>query len=183
MNRNHNELILILDVPAVAQWTFWRQSDVPLTVDAFFAGVCRFVKEHETTNVLWCFDDPASLRKSVLPCYKEKRKDADARRDPRLQERVVQCRRLILQLRNEILNDFGYVPLWQPGLEADDMIAACCNEFRPCRKMIISTDADLWQLLDSRTTPIDKKKKILTMFANVALSELENKSNDQTSKR
>lgn len=152
MNSKCNELILILDVPSVAQWTFWRESYIPLTVNTFFASVCRLVKEHETTNVLWCFDDLASLRKSVLPCYKAKRKEADLKRDIKLQERVVQCRRLISQLRDEILKDFGYVPLWQPGLEADDMIAAACREFRSCRKMIISTDSDLWQLLDSTTT-------------------------------
>jgi len=152
MNRKHNDLILILDVPSVAQWTFWREAHVPLSVNAFFASVCRFVKEYESTNVLWCFDDLASLRKSVLPCYKAKRKEADAKRDPQLQERVVQCRRLISQLRDEILTDFGYCPIWQPGLEADDMIAAACKQFRQRRKMIISTDSDLWQLLDHQTT-------------------------------
>jgi 5'-3' exonuclease len=151
MNRKHSEPILILDVPSVAQWTFWRESHVSLTVNAFFASVCRFVKEYESTNVLWCFDDLVSLRKSALPCYKAKRKDTDMKRDPKLQERVMQCRRLISQLCNEILPDFGYCPIWQSGLEADDMIAAACRQFRSRRKMIISTDSDLWQLLDSQT--------------------------------
>ena len=151
MARN-SELILILDVPAIAQWTFWRQSDVPLTVDAFFASVCRLVEEHQTTTVYWCFDDSHSLRREALSCYKEKRKEIAEKREPKLQERVLRCRRLISQLRDEILPDFGYVPIWQSGLEADDMIAVLCKKFRQDRKMIISTDADLWQLLDAKTT-------------------------------
>jgi len=159
MSKKRNDLILILDVPSVAQWTFWRESHIPFTVNAFFASVCRLVKEYESMNVLWCFDDIASLRKSVLPCYKEKRKEADSKRDPKLQERVIQCRRLITQLRDEILPDFGYVPIWQPGLEADDMIAAACKQFRQRRKMIINTDSDLWQLLDHQTTMFSPSQK------------------------
>jgi len=151
-NTIHNELILILDVPAIAQWTFWRQSNVRLTVDAFFASVCRFVEEYQTTTVYWCFDDFHSLRKEILPCYKEKRKEVAEKRDPKLKERVIHCKRLITQLRDEILPDFGYVPIWQPGLEADDMIAVLCKKFPNDRKLIISTDADLWQLLDVKTS-------------------------------
>ena len=150
MHKNPN-LILLLDVPSVAQWTFWRQSDVLLTVDAFFASVCRLLKDQETTNVIWCFDDLKSLRKEVLPCYKVKRKDADSKRDPALQERVVQCRKLITLLRDSILPDFGYFPLWQQGLEADDMIAMFCKQYPTRPKRIISSDSDLWQLLDSKT--------------------------------
>ena len=146
------ELTLVLDVPSIALWLFWRQSDVPLTLDTFFAGICRLLKEHETTSVIWCFDDNRSLRRDALPCYKEKRKELEGKRDPELQERVLQCKRLISQLRDEILKDFGYFPVWQNGLEADDMIALICKKRQLRRKMIVSTDADLWQLLDSQTT-------------------------------
>jgi 5'-3' exonuclease len=116
------------------------------------------LQEHETTTALWCFDDLHSLRKEVLPCYKAKRKESDEKRDPALQKRVIQCRRLITRLRDEILPDFGYTPHWQSGLEADDMIAAACKSlhkderYQNYRRMIVSTDGDLWQLLDPQTT-------------------------------
>jgi 5'-3' exonuclease len=142
---------LIFDMPAICYYEFYRHSDRCLTVDDILASVCRFVMEHKTTKVLWCFDSKQSFRKEVLPCYKEKRKQDAKKQDPDLQERVVRCKQLTTQMRDEILLDFGYTPIWQVGLESDDMIAVVCQSLGAHRKLIISVDYDLFQLLDSET--------------------------------
>jgi 5'-3' exonuclease len=122
-----------------------------LTVDDVLAGICRFTLEYQTTRVVWCFDSRRSFRKEVLPCYKEKRKQDAKKKDIELQERVIHCKQLTRQLREEILPDFGYVSIWQVGLESDDMIAAVCRSLQDSQKTIISVDYDLFQLLDSKT--------------------------------
>jgi 5'-3' exonuclease len=141
-----NDDILILDMPAVCYHEFYRHSDRCLTVDDIMANICRLVKEYHATKVVWCFDSKRSLRKDILPCYKEKRKQDAKKQNLELQERVIQCKQLTSQLRNEILPDFGYTPVWQLGLESDDMIAAACRLLRDEHKTIISVDYDLLEL-------------------------------------
>jgi 5'-3' exonuclease len=144
--------VLILDVPSICYHEFYRHSERCLTVDDILANVCRLIGEHQTSRVVWCFDSRRSLRKEALPCYKEKRKLDAKKQDPALQERVIQCKQLTSQFCTEILSDFGYTPIWQAGLESDDMIAAACQSLKSYNKTIISVDHDLFQLLDSTTT-------------------------------
>jgi 5'-3' exonuclease len=146
-----NDDILILDMPAICYHEFYRHSNRCLAVDDVLANICRLTAEYQTTRVIWCFDSKKSLRKEMLPCYKEKRKQDAKKQDIELQERVIHCKQLTTQLRNEILPDFGYTPIWQVGLESDDMIAAVCRVLRGASKIIISVDYDLFQLLDSKT--------------------------------
>jgi 5'-3' exonuclease len=146
-----NDGILILDMPAICYHEFYRHANRCLTVDDVLADVCRLIMEYKTTKIVWCFDSKKSLRKEILPCYKEKRKQDAKKQDPELQERVIECKQLTKQLRSEILPDFGYTSIWQVGLESDDMIAAVCRSLRYVDKTIISVDYDLFQLLDSKT--------------------------------
>jgi 5'-3' exonuclease len=146
-----NNEILILDMPAICYHEFYRHSDYCLTVNDILANICRLVMEFKTTKAVWCFDSVRSLRKKALPCYKEKRKQSVEKLDTALQERITKCKQLTSQLRNEILPDFGYTPIWQDGLESDDMIAGVCRSLGGRDKIIVSVDHDLFQLLDSRT--------------------------------
>jgi DNA polymerase-1 len=143
--------ILILDTPSICYHEFYRHSDRCLSVDDILANVCRLVEEYRTTKIIWCFDSKQSFRRSILPCYKEKRKQDIEKQDPELRERIIHCKQLTSQLRDEILADFGYTSVWQVGLESDDMIAAACRSLKTCNKMIVSVDHDLFQLLNSTT--------------------------------
>lgn len=58
-----------------------------------------------------------------------------------------------------ILQQLGFAVLKYEGFEADDIIAKLCQQYKDDKKVIVSTDEDLFQLLDA-TTIIYKNRKL-----------------------
>jgi len=114
----------------------------------FLLRVKSIVEEFEDNECIFFFDSKKSFRKKEYPGYKDRRKDLTDEEKESLQDAYRQFE----LLRKEILPDMGFQCFRQIGLEADDLIAQFCNQYSYEKKIIISSDNDLWQLLDLETS-------------------------------
>jgi len=112
--------------------------------------VSRAMERFRSARVLLCGDHPAgpTMRKELFPEYKQKRTRDLSPEDLLFRQNVgVGLKRLRNHLRAA-----GYQGFVQAaGFEADDLIAAFCHHFWDEEKLIVSTDHDLFQLLDGKT--------------------------------
>lgn len=101
-------------------------------------------------TMVFCFDGGYEYRRKILPEYKEHRKKVAVQNE----ESELVPRDLFFSdidsLRRVILPDLGVVNIfWQPGYEADDLIAACTRTLNTAKKVyLISSDEDLYQLIE-----------------------------------
>lgn len=120
-------------------------------------GVLRDIRTFQemfnVKRIVFAFDVGKSLRCVVYPSYKASRYVKNDER-PELQKQM----RL---LRKEILPDIGFQNiLSQKGYEADDLIAAFCQNLPPERDaIIVSADQDLYQLLSDRVMIYNPQSK------------------------
>lgn len=113
-----------------------------------------------TENVVHCFDRGRSIRKEMYPEYKSNRfKDSE---DEATKLLMFEAKTQINQLRKEYLPELGVKNvISNRGYEADDMIASVCKNLPDGDKgIIISSDHDLYQLLDERVSMYDPRQKL-----------------------
>lgn len=123
-----------------------------------------FLEQEFGTNTLaFCFDSKhKDLRKAILPSYKCGREELKANEDMEAQELRQAMYRQVKQLY-DLLGEMGCANRWGvKGYEGDDIIASLVlNSPAFDRLIIVSTDKDLWQLLDGERVvqfnPISKK--------------------------
>jgi DNA polymerase-1 len=117
---------------------------------------------YQAENIVWCFDCGISLRVGIYPDYKISRR-APREASEEEEDARKELRRQIGYLRRGILPQVGFKNiLIQQGFEADDLIAAAC-EVLPVGDdaVIVSTDADLFQLLlEGRVSIWNPAKKV-----------------------
>ncbi len=117
----------------------------------FFSQIIRMAKRFESSRFIFCWDSRKSHRKLFFPEYK-------ANRQAKTEEVPVDMTEVYAQfelLRKELLPEFGFKNIYlQPGYEADDLMASLVNylslalAFGAERPVIVSTDKDLYQLLN-----------------------------------
>jgi DNA polymerase-1 len=145
-----------------------KAADVPkdLVVFGFLVDVAAVLKLLDATTAAFCFDAGESKRREVFPNYKcsrvTKYKKMNAAERKAENEYYRQLEKIPYYLEQ-----IGYANIFQqPGYEADDLMAECCNGF-PGRKFLISSDKDLFQLLTSQVScwnPQQKKMTSVTSF-------------------
>tara|TARA_R100000789_G_C3011569_1_gene151418 strand:+ start:379 stop:1188 length:810 start_codon:yes stop_codon:yes gene_type:complete len=122
----------------------------------FMQQLCNLIKEFQTNHIIACLDAPPYTRKKLYPEYKGDRKDRDKDMLNEIFENVEYTIKLL-----EVLD----IKYWKhQGLEADDLIANCCQQYinHYNRIVIVSSDDDLYQLLSNKVF-IYKNKKLLNM--------------------
>jgi DNA polymerase-1 len=101
-----------------------------------------------TNRVAFCFDYGEPKRKTLLPGYKEKRKQV--KYTPEQIQARVEMKRQVANLRTTILHRLGYNNVFAAdGYEADDMIASVVRYTRRNDNdaVIVTADKDMYQLL------------------------------------
>ncbi len=127
-------------------------------------GVLREVEQLQdllnTRNVVFAFDVGKGLRKKAFPGYKAKRKDYDEMDHDEIVARAEMYEQ-IKRLRTKYLPAIGYRNIWwADGYEADDLIAAGCQNLpEGDDAVIVSRDADFYQLLGPRVSIWNSSKK------------------------
>jgi 5'-3' exonuclease len=120
-----------------------------------------------TKDLLFCFDDSASVRSTVYPQYKTKRKETFAALPPDEKAKQAEFYKQINMLRDHYLPELGYNNVFHsPGFEGDDIIAKLC-EWLPetDEKIIVTADADLFQCLQhGSTTCYNPRSRITVTF-------------------
>lgn len=125
----------------------------------FLRDILALQKIHSTKRVVFCFDHAAKLRQLVYKDYKKNRKID--KNDPEHQTKKI-VKQELERLKTETLKEVGFRNVFfQTGFESDDIIASVCQSFgRWDRGIIVSSDADFYQLLSKRVMvwhPIKKE--------------------------
>lgn len=154
-----NNTWLLIDSNFLAYRAYHAMGD--LSFGAIKTGVVYgFLKEiialqdrFATTRVAFCFDHGNPKRKEVLACYKQKRHALREMTEEEQKARIF-MRQQVEKLREEYLPAIGYRNIFaQWGYEADDMIASLCQTLDDNDEaIIVSADADLWQLIRGNVT-------------------------------
>ncbi len=113
----------------------------------FFNQLWRLAKQFETNRFLFAWDSRKSHRKLYYSGYKANRRQELSKEDRKSNDKVYAQ---FTTLRKIILPQFGFKNIYMhTGLEADDIIASLVlnNEWEE-PPVLISTDKDLYQLLD-----------------------------------
>lgn len=114
-----------------------------------FRDILNLQDLHAASAVAWCFDRGHDKRKEIDPQYKKRDwKDTPLESAERESRRAI--RRQLFQIRTQYLPKIGYRNVfWQDGYEADDVVASVCKHLpQGWEGMVVSRDADLYQLLE-----------------------------------
>ena len=126
----------------------------------FMFEVLKLGKRFNGNKFMFCWDSRNSYRSRIYPEYKQNRKaippeEIIARRMAKEQFQL---------LKTELLHQLGFgCVFFQAGYEADDLIAYLCKSLVNESKIIVTTDKDLYQLLDPITVIYNPRlKNVLT---------------------
>jgi len=129
----------------------------------FLKRILLLAKKFETNKFIFCWDTKKNYRKVVYPEYKQNR-----RQDLTEQEKIdyALAFKQFDELRLKVLPDLGFNNVfWQNGYEADDLIAYIVlekGEEYEGSYHVVSTDKDLYQLLDVCNIYNQRTKKVIT---------------------
>jgi len=144
---------IIVDVSGLAHRAVYRyktkdaqgkDSSVVLGVLLELEGILEDIPR--VTELVICYDGGKDARKALYPQYKANRK-----RDP--VERA-EFSRQVKSLRS-FLGSLPVIQLYEPGVEADDIIALLCDHLDGDRVGVITGDSDLHQLARPGLTLFD----------------------------
>lgn len=118
------------------------------TTYGFLRYLYRWRESMAGGDCVFCFDEGESVRKCLLEDYK--RKPLPAALDEFRSKVRSDCLRQLKHLKESLLPQIGFVNLFsQEGYEADDVIASVClNHPKEQKIIVVSTDEDLYQLID-----------------------------------
>jgi len=125
---------------------------------SFAASINYLSERFLSNNFVFCFDSKYNLRREVYPYYKSK----EGRNKKEEDKRIVGY--TLDYLKNEFLLEEGYVNIFEKkGYEADDIIASIVlNLPKKDESVIVSTDKDLWQLIEENVS-IWNYKSLMTL--------------------
>lgn len=146
---------LVLDVNYLCWRNFYSgmrnlsYNEIPTgVVFGLLRDIANFQQTHSTKKLVFCFDHGKSIRKQMDPGYKASRQ---AKRDALTADEQNAIQALMDQvelLKTKVIPKLGYRNVfYQEGYEADDMIASFCRSNPNLPIIIVSADADLYQLL------------------------------------
>lgn len=148
---------LLLDGNNLAWRAFYAHGDlthrdVPTAVVyGFFRDIVYLCQEHNTSDIVFCFDHGKGLRETDYPGYKGKRRAEEL--DEEKSITIAEVRSQVKKLKLRYLTDAGFRNVfYQQGYEADDVIASVVKRSLHSQDeaIIVSSDKDLYQLLSPR---------------------------------
>jgi len=147
---------LLVDVSNLAYKAMYAMPDLSFEGNAMgavygvFQDIVRLRERLETNKMIFCFDSKVSLRKSISPVYKGRRKRTleMTEEEKKFREDLISQ---VVCMRRKYFPAIGFRNLLhQEGYEADDLIAAMVQRHVKTQFIIVSTDQDLYQLLSDK---------------------------------
>lgn len=157
--------ILIIDSNNLAYSSFYTFGSLSYlekktgVIFGFIQKIFSLAKKFETNEFIFCWDSRKSYRGLIYSEYK-----ANRRKDLSEQEKIDLnlAFNQFMELRIKTLPAMGFNNnLMQVGYEADDLIAKIVYGNRSVDNIIVSTDQDMYQLLDKASIYNHKTKKII----------------------
>ncbi len=158
---------LILDSDYLCHRAFYSTGELAFqgegtgVIYGYLREVLSLQERFRTNNMVFCWDFGLSLRKEVYPAYKMNRQSVCL--DPVDVKRRNDMRKQMADLRETYLNDIGFRNVFaQDGYEADDLAASVVmNLPSGDRAIVVSSDQDLYQLLNHKVSIWNPHKKAL----------------------
>lgn len=143
---------LLIDVSGLAYRSFFAVSEgvflgeVVGVIYGVMRSVLKLSELFSTRKLVWCFDGGNRKRREFFPGYKSNRKPLTDER-----KRLLDSLKEGLEVfRVERLPELGFRNLFcQEGYEADDVVASVVDVLMGKNVVIVSSDNDLYQLLDN----------------------------------
>jgi len=135
----------------------------------FLKRIIAFASQFPSNRMIFVWDSQSSIRKEVYPDYKKVRanRDQNMTEEDKLNKRLAQDQ--FTEIREVMLPMLGFKHIYsQDGYEADDLMASIkmCN--KNYKFIIITTDQDMYQLIDHRVmlfNPVTKSIQTINTFA------------------
>uniref|UniRef100_A0A6M3LV35 Putative exonuclease n=1 Tax=viral metagenome TaxID=1070528 RepID=A0A6M3LV35_9ZZZZ len=162
-----NEILIIVDCNylgfvnkyALSEGLTYRGGRTEI-VFGFFRQILEIAKRFETTHFAFCWDSKESLRKKIFPDYKANRHKEDRSEEEKSSD--IEVFKQFDEIRLIGLKLFGFENIFhKEGYEGDDLMASIVK-MRQGINIVISTDNDLFQLLDFCSLYNLSKKEMTT---------------------
>lgn len=125
----------------------------------FLMQLQAYAKIHKTNDIIFCWDSHDSKRKEIFPGYKDRKEVELTEIEKADKKRGFDQFNVI---RDEVIPIMGFKNNFkQKGYEADDLIATTVM-YHEKDFIIITADADMYQLLDFASMWNPKKKEFYT---------------------
>ena len=112
----------------------------------FLRQIFSLMKQFETNKIVFCWDSLFSKREEIYPIYKANRHREKTEEE---KEQDGLAFEQFDKLRSEILPNIGFKNVFQQkGYEGDDLLAEVVHKWKLKKKIVVSNDEDLFQLLD-----------------------------------
>lgn len=143
---------------------FWHasQKSTKGMVWKFLTEIRTLQDRFQTHHIAFAFDRGESLRRKLVPSYKQKLKQSMFDREKKARD---QFHNEMNRLREFYLPSAGFFNVFSAdGYEADDIIASLCMDNPEKKIIIVSTDRDLWQMLSRNKSWYDPQRKTLLTY-------------------
>lgn len=161
--------LLILDCSALTYAAYYTHGTLSYSgkptgvIYGFLKQVLTLARKFNTNRFLFCFDAGYSMRVNAYPEYKANRDKKRKEYTPSEKKSYDSLLYQTIALNHEILPNLGFKNCYiQTLFEADDLIAVLCERLRYKGLIVVSDDADLYQLLDKCDMYLPKRKKLFT---------------------
>jgi DNA polymerase I len=116
----------------------------------FVKQLFNLSRRMQTNEFIFCWDSQKSWRKEIYPDYKINRKNKERTEQEEFERQTLYDQ--ISEIRRDILPALGFNNNFiKTGYEADDLIAYITLTYDKSEFIVVSTDQDLYQLLNSHT--------------------------------
>ena len=162
-----SDTLLVLDMDFLCHRAFYATGDLEFRGNktGIVYGVLREIlnlqERFRTDRIAFCWDSGDPIRREIYPAYKLNRQHFNL--DPQDGENRRQMRKQMHALRTEYLQEIGFRNIFhQDGYEADDVVASICLNLPPnTSAIVVSSDQDLYQLLNHKVSMWNPAKKAL----------------------
>jgi DNA polymerase-1 len=129
----------------------------------FMKQLFAIKKKFPKYDLIFTWDSGKSFRKDLFPEYKLKRHSKEKTEEDKILDETTKIQTQIL--RTKVIPQLGFTNSFiQTGMEADDIIASTIASWPDEQYMVVSNDADLYQLLSFNVNMYKvKAKKVYTV--------------------
>lgn len=157
-----NRTWLVIDVPNLTSRARFTTGGLDKGVTfGFLKQIKTLIDEFSTNKIAFCFDSKCNKRVEIDPTYKQSRRNKyeTASEEERLD--YANYKTEVRDIRTNTLPSIGFENIFvQRGYEADDIVASITRNLPVGDSaIIVSTDRDLYQLLQHRVTIWNLNKK------------------------
>ncbi len=163
---------LLIDVHGLGHRCYHAMGELKLqdtatgVVFGFLKSILSLGMLYDTNDFVFCWDNKGSKRKEFFPDYKSGRKKV-VKTDEEIAAEKIFYKQLD-DLGERILPCIGFMNHpYQKGYEADDIIAVITQRIMG-DYIIVSTDADLWQLLKGNVRMHSQVKRMKPLLTDTA---------------